>query len=96
MIDEAISLSFVQSSLPAVLVQSSLPALLNPRLVDQKGVIQDVKLVVEDTHGICLGHLVPLPLPAESLVVRRILNGANVDRFPPCVRLQAVAHIEHT
>lgn len=52
------------------------------RFVYEKGVVKNLKLVVEHAKRVALRHLVALSLPAQSFVVVRIRVRSNVDWLP--------------
>ena len=78
--------------------ESPLPVVRSPLdscTVDEERVAQDVELVVEEAHLVCVGHLVAPPLPGEPLVVERVGVRPQEDGLPVVVRPVALRHPEH-
>lgn len=68
---------------------------LDARLVRQKSVVQYVELVVEHAQSVTLSHFVHFTLPAQSLVVQRIVVCADEYRLPMQMVPGPLARVEH-
>lgn len=61
----------------------------------QKGVVQDIEIVVHDTQLVTLCHFIRSAFPGESFIIQWVIMGADVNGLPVLIRRVSFTSVKY-